>query len=58
MICIDQESGEKTTEPLRTISKELKGKLNFGIYITNNNFNQNDNQTLKPSDSVSKLSIM
>lgn len=33
MICIDQSSGEKTTEPLRTISHEFNGKIKFGIYL-------------------------
>jgi molybdenum cofactor sulfurtransferase len=33
MICIDQKSGEKTTEPLRTIGKVFKGKMRFGIYL-------------------------
>lgn len=33
MICIDQSSGEKTTEPLRTISHEFRGKVKFGIYL-------------------------
>lgn len=35
MICIDQSTGEKTTEPLRTISREFQGKLRFGIYLSN-----------------------
>lgn len=35
MICIDQNTGEKTTEPLRTISREFQGKLRFGIYLSN-----------------------
>ncbi|CRK87434.1 CLUMA_CG001235, isoform A [Clunio marinus] len=33
MICIDQASGLKTTEPLRTIGKLFKGKTRFGIYL-------------------------
>lgn len=33
MICIDQHSGEKTTEPLRTIAQIFKGKMRFGIYL-------------------------
>jgi molybdenum cofactor sulfurtransferase len=37
MICIDQESGEKTTEPLRTIGKVFKGKMRFGIYLRHSN---------------------
>lgn len=38
MICIDQHSGEKTTEPLRTIAKLFKGKMRFGIYLKLGNF--------------------
>ncbi|XP_058443494.1 molybdenum cofactor sulfurase 3-like [Malaya genurostris] len=34
MICIDQTSGVKTTEPLRTIAREFKGKMRFGIYLS------------------------
>lgn len=34
MICIDQSTGEKTTEPLRTISNEFQGKVRFGIYMS------------------------
>lgn len=34
MICIDQTSGEKSIEPLRTISKKLGGKMTFGIYLS------------------------
>ncbi|KAL0129432.1 hypothetical protein PUN28_001598 [Cardiocondyla obscurior] len=34
MICIDQISGEKTIEPLRTLAEEFHGKLKFGIYLT------------------------
>ncbi|XP_041970861.1 molybdenum cofactor sulfurase [Aricia agestis] len=33
MVCIDQKTGEKTVEPLRTISKEF-GALKFGIYLS------------------------
>lgn len=33
MICIDQRTGDKTTEPLRTISREFQGKVKFGIYF-------------------------
>lgn len=32
MICIDQETGEKTTEPLRTIGRIFEGKMSFGVY--------------------------
>ncbi|XP_047528813.1 molybdenum cofactor sulfurase isoform X2 [Vanessa atalanta] len=34
MVCIDQRTGEKTVEPLRTISQEFGGKLRFGIYLS------------------------
>ncbi|XP_058827934.1 molybdenum cofactor sulfurase 3-like isoform X2 [Topomyia yanbarensis] len=34
MICIDQTSGIKTTEPLRTIAREFKGKMRFGVYLS------------------------
>ncbi|CAH0407300.1 unnamed protein product [Chilo suppressalis] len=34
MICIDQNTGEKTVEPLRTISEQFAGKLRFGIYLS------------------------
>nr|XP_019559619.2 molybdenum cofactor sulfurase 3 isoform X3 [Aedes albopictus] len=37
MICIDQSSGLKTTEPLRTIGREFKGKMRFGIYLSHVN---------------------
>lgn len=33
MICIDQTTGEKTVEPLRTLAEEFHGKLKFGIYL-------------------------
>ncbi|XP_023952640.2 molybdenum cofactor sulfurase [Bicyclus anynana] len=34
MVCIDQSTGEKTVEPLRTISEEFAGKMRFGIYLS------------------------
>ncbi|KAJ8733192.1 hypothetical protein PYW08_001490 [Mythimna loreyi] len=34
MVCIDQQTGEKTVEPLRTISEQFAGKLRFGIYLS------------------------
>lgn len=36
MICIDQKTGEKTTEPLRTIAREFQGKITFGLYLSQN----------------------
>ncbi|XP_055376872.1 molybdenum cofactor sulfurase 3 [Condylostylus longicornis] len=34
MICIDQNTGDKTAEPLKTIAKEFQGKIKFGIYLS------------------------
>lgn len=34
MICIDQTTGKKTVEPLRTLAKRFHGKLRFGVYLT------------------------
>ncbi|XP_014095343.3 molybdenum cofactor sulfurase 3 [Bactrocera oleae] len=34
MICIDQHSGQKTNEPLRTIARQFSGKIRFGIYLS------------------------
>ncbi|KAL5277141.1 MOCOS family protein [Megaselia abdita] len=34
MICINQRTGEKTSEPLKTIAKEFKGKIRFGLYMS------------------------
>lgn len=34
MVCIDQHTGEKTVEPLRTISEQFNGKMKFGIYLS------------------------
>ncbi|RZF34799.1 hypothetical protein LSTR_LSTR007851 [Laodelphax striatellus] len=34
MICIDQKSGKKSNEPLTTLAASLKGKLQFGIYLS------------------------
>ncbi|XP_029046402.1 molybdenum cofactor sulfurase 3 isoform X2 [Osmia bicornis bicornis] len=33
MICIDQTTGVKTIEPLRTLAEQFHGKLSFGIYL-------------------------
>ncbi|XP_014225318.1 molybdenum cofactor sulfurase 3 [Trichogramma pretiosum] len=33
MICIDQTTGIKTVEPLRTLAEKFHGKLRFGIYL-------------------------
>lgn len=42
MICIDQSSGNKTTEPLRTIAREFHGKMRFGIYLSIDSFSDNE----------------
>ncbi|KAJ0178824.1 hypothetical protein K1T71_005599 [Dendrolimus kikuchii] len=34
MVCIDQHTGVKTVEPLRTIAEQFGGKLRFGIYLS------------------------
>lgn len=34
MICIDQHTGQRTNEPLRTIAKVFGGKIRFGIYLS------------------------
>jgi len=34
MICIDQLTGEKTREPLRTLSASFHGKATFGVYLS------------------------
>ncbi|OAD59180.1 Molybdenum cofactor sulfurase 1 [Eufriesea mexicana] len=34
MICIDQTTGLKTVEPLRTLTEQFHGKMKFGIYLT------------------------
>ncbi|XP_045494036.1 molybdenum cofactor sulfurase isoform X2 [Colias croceus] len=34
MVCIDQKTGQKTVEPLRTISEQFGGKLKFGVYLS------------------------
>lgn len=41
MVCIDQHSGIKTKEPLRTIGKLSKGKMSFGIYVSQEHFQEN-----------------
>lgn len=49
MICIDQQSGEKTSEPLRTIGRIFKGKIRFGIYLKHSN---GDNLMIKCGDEL------
>lgn len=37
MICIDQTTGRKSVEPLRTLAREFKGKIAFGLYLKREN---------------------
>ncbi|XP_069687555.1 molybdenum cofactor sulfurase 2 [Periplaneta americana] len=34
MVCIDQTTGKKTREPLRTLAAMLHGKMKFGVYLS------------------------
>ncbi|KAF7994271.1 hypothetical protein HCN44_003361 [Aphidius gifuensis] len=34
MICIDQETGVKTIEPLQLLGKKFHGRIKFGMYLT------------------------
>lgn len=34
MICVNQSNGEKSVEPLRTLSQEFNGKIKFGMYLS------------------------
>lgn len=34
MVCIDQSTGEKSVEPLRTIAAAGQGKMQFGVYFS------------------------
>jgi molybdenum cofactor sulfurtransferase len=49
MICIDQTTGNKTIEPLRTLAEEFHGKLKFGIYLVNRS---QQNNTIKIGDKL------
>lgn len=49
MICIDQTTGEKTVEPLRTLAEEFHGTLKFGIYLLKQN---EGNDTLAIGDKI------
>ncbi|KAJ8919115.1 hypothetical protein NQ315_012100, partial [Exocentrus adspersus] len=40
MICINQESGDTSKEPLLTLSREFKGKINFGVYLNQEGVNE------------------
>lgn len=37
MICIDQDTGKKTKEPLTTLASTFKGKMKFGVYLSCSN---------------------
>lgn len=56
MICIDQSTGEKTTEPLQTIAREFGGKMRFGIYLCQGNndkqLNDFDHTTISCDDHI------
>lgn len=45
MICIDQASGVRTAEPLRTISREFGGRMRFGVYLSHDNSNHRESTT-------------
>ncbi|EFN72786.1 Molybdenum cofactor sulfurase [Camponotus floridanus] len=49
MICIDQTTGKKTIEPLRTLAEKFHGKLRFGIYLTRL---ENTQDVLKIGDQI------
>lgn len=51
MICIDQSTGEKTTEPLQTIAREFGGKMRFGIYLCQGN--ESDKQSSDSDRTIS-----
>ncbi|XP_074035485.1 molybdenum cofactor sulfurase isoform X2 [Leptinotarsa decemlineata] len=47
MICIDQETGCISKEPLLTLSREFKGKINFGIYVNQVNAERESDVEMK-----------
>ncbi|XP_011498068.1 PREDICTED: molybdenum cofactor sulfurase 3 [Ceratosolen solmsi marchali] len=49
MVCIDQTTGIKTIEPLRTLGEKFHGKLKFGIYLVSKS---QENNVLKIGDDV------
>lgn len=51
MICIDQTTGEKTAEPLKTLSRKLNGKIAFGVYLKQT-YNTNDCYYINKEDPV------
>ncbi|XP_076761936.1 molybdenum cofactor sulfurase isoform X2 [Xylocopa sonorina] len=52
MICIDQTTGLKTVEPLRTLAEQFHGKIRFGIYLTKET---KENGTITVGDTVHTL---
>lgn len=50
MICIDQSTGDKTTEPLQTICREFQGKMRFGIYLSQSMADGSDNERVISCD--------
>ena len=50
MICIDQSTGEKTQEPLRTLAEALHGKMRFGVYLSHKT--NGDNVKISIGDKV------
>jgi len=54
MICIDQDTGNKTVEPLKAIAKELKGKIRFGVYLSQKrlDIDQNIDQQISCEDKI------
>ena len=55
MICIDQHTGEKTTEPLRTIARLFNGKIRFGIYLSLEEIDGNFSKVLTCGDEIDIL---
>lgn len=52
MICIDQSTGEKTTEPLQTIAREFNGKMRFGIYLCGEQLADDDERVISCDDYI------
>ncbi|XP_031627507.1 molybdenum cofactor sulfurase 3-like [Contarinia nasturtii] len=52
MICIDQSTGEKTTEPLQTIAREFNGKMRFGIYLCGEQLSDDDERVISCDDYI------
>lgn len=51
MICIDQDTGEKSKEPLRTLSATRGHKMTFGIYLAHCS-DGNEGNTVEVGDPV------